>query len=337
MKKTFLWFTKAFIAGLIAFGIVSGLCFFYYNLPIHHENKSGATDYLWDKEHLSFRGTEGFAFTKTDENGFVNTFPAKKDTIDVLIMGSSHAEGFNVSADENLTYVLNQKFEQNNCDKYAYNIGTSGHSFLMCLRNLNNAIREYQPEDCVVIELPRLDFDIVKLRKFDNGTLEVLSSHNSGLMYFLQKSDFLRLVYSQISNFTNQDTDSTAIVAEQQYFGTDDWTEYCTIVDKMLSEAAETTAKNNCRLIVYHSPEMRVDYSGNIIPREFSQQQKFFIDTCQKYDIGFIDMFPEYEEMYNETKHLPQGFTNTKISEGHTNKYGHRRIGEKLYEFINEE
>ena len=57
------------------------------------------------------RGTEGFAYTKTDENGFVNTFPEKKDEINVLVMGSSHAEGFNVDSDENFTYVLNKKFK----------------------------------------------------------------------------------------------------------------------------------------------------------------------------------------------------------------------------------
>ena len=51
MKKTILWILKASMAGLISFAIISGICFFYYNLPVHYTNTTGATDYFWDKDN----------------------------------------------------------------------------------------------------------------------------------------------------------------------------------------------------------------------------------------------------------------------------------------------
>ena len=81
MKKTCLWMTKACFACLLSFLIVSLFCHFYYNLPSRSEVPSQATDYGWSAHHSAYRGTEGFAHTQTDENGYINTYPEKKDTV----------------------------------------------------------------------------------------------------------------------------------------------------------------------------------------------------------------------------------------------------------------
>ena len=46
-NKMIQWLCKAFISGCIAFSILTFFCVFYYNMPVHYDNKTGATDYKW--------------------------------------------------------------------------------------------------------------------------------------------------------------------------------------------------------------------------------------------------------------------------------------------------
>ena len=334
MKKTILWILKASMAGLVSFAVISGICFFYYNLPVHYTNTTGATDYFWDKETVSMRGTEGFAYTKTDENGFVNTFPEKKDEINVLVMGSSHAEGFNVDSDENFTYVLNKKFKDNGQDKYVYNIGTSSHNFVRCLKNLEDAIETYKPTEYVVIETSAIDFDVESLEQLNSGIYETLESRNTGLIYQLQKLDFVRLVYAQISNFTKKDSAATD---EQKTETETDLTQYKQLVEEAVQNASKIAEENNCKIVILYCPKVEVDYYGKIVEKDITPEQDIFKSACEKYAVECIDMFSSYEAMYKETNNLPQGFSNTAVGAGHTNKYGHNCIAEELYKFIVEE
>lgn len=329
MKKTILWMIKALVAGLISFGIVSGICFYYYNLPVHYTNETGATDYFWDKETVSIRGTEGFARTETDENGFVNTYPEKKAEINVLVMGSSHAEGFNVNSDENFTYVLNKMFKDNGQDKYAYNIGTSGHNFVRCLKNLDSAIETYKPTEYVFIEISAINFDVKSLEQLNSGTYETLPSNNKGLIYQLQKLDFVRLIYAQISNFMKKDSVDTSEKKVEK-----DLTQYKQLVETSVQNVGKTASKTGCKVVVVFCPMVEIDYNGEIIKKEITPEQRIFIDACEKYGVGYINMFTSYETMYKETNNLPQGFSNTAVGVGHTNKYGHNCIAEEIYNFI---
>ncbi len=329
MKKTLIWFIKLFISGITALAIVSGLCFFYYNLPVHHTNKTGATDYLWDKNHISIRGTEGFAFTKTDEFGFVNTYPDKKDEVDILLMGSSHTEGFNVNSDKNYAYLLNKELKENGYDKYAYNIGTSAHEFIRCLKNLENAVETYTPSDCVVIETSNIVFDKKALEQLNNGTYPTLASYSSGLIYQLQKMDFFRLAYSQISSFVKKDT-----TPPSKNNDTENIDEYQKLIETAIENAGKVGKDNNCRVIIMYCPDINIDYYGKVIEQPYSAEQEIFKAACEKYDVEFIDMFTEFEESYNQTRVMPHGFSNTTVGEGHINESGHRCIAKKLYSTI---
>ena len=44
-KAVFKWIGKAVGAGLLALGLLCLFCFFYYNVPVHYTNDSGATEY----------------------------------------------------------------------------------------------------------------------------------------------------------------------------------------------------------------------------------------------------------------------------------------------------
>ncbi len=343
MKKI-VWFAKAFVACIVAFGILTGFCSFYYNLPIHFTNSSKATDYYWEKQSYSIRCTEGFVKVKTDNNGFVNTYTPKSENVDVLIMGSSHTEGFNVSEKENYTYLLNEKFSKGENDLYFYNIGTSGHTLSRCLRNLENAVGEYNPQKYIVIETVDATISLKEMENIQNGTLDYLPSHDSGLVYYLQKSNLFRLLYAQFSNvLENEKLPSFDFKTPEKDLKTtintpDDnaLIEYEQCLDAVLKKSNEIAKNNNCKLVIAYIPQLEIDYNGNIVERKIPQEQKIFERVCKKYNVGFVDMYESFEDYYDENKALLQGFSNTGIGVGHINKHGHAVIADELHAYIAE-
>ena len=342
MKKFYLWFVKAAIAGILAFIIISIFCFFYYNVPTHHTSKTNVTDYYWDKNSISIRGNEGFAFTKTDKNGYVNTYAKTKESTDVLIMGSSHTEGFNVSANENYAYLLNEKLYQNGHDIYAYNIGTSGHTITRCFRNLEDAINEFNPTKYITIETDNLSPSLEELKQLDEKTFNYLPSNDSGLIYHLQKSDFLRLVYTQLSHAldNNKKTDTAEPTKNKSIAipnSTPSNNEDIIYLEKMLQNGSNLAKENGCQLVIVYIPAIEVDYEGKIIAPANTNEKLLFKNLCEKHDIKFIDMYSSFADTYTKTNRLPRGFSNTKVGVGHINKYGHGQIAKELYEFISKE
>lgn len=325
MNRIFAWMGKAIISGIASFVIISVFCHFYYNLPVHYETKSGASDYSWEKGVTTSRGTEGFAMTVVDENGYVNTYPQKSDSVDILVMGSSHTEGFNVGEKENFVYVLNKLLDESNSGMYAYNIGVSGHTLDRCLKNLENAIDEFGPSKYIVIETAAVDRSLEFIKKLNNGTMESLESESSGIKLMFQKIPFLRLAYAQYANSKGEQE-----VTKKAYF--DD--EYIYELNVMLKNAGDIVQKHGCKLVIVYNTELGFDYNGDIIPQSGQSKIETFGQICKNNGIEFINMHPAFSKMYSETKHLPRGFSNTNPGEGHTNKYGHEAIAIELFNHI---
>ena len=330
MKKLSKYILKILVAGVAAFLCTSVFCYFYYNLPAHKPTTTGATDHAWTAAHISCRGTEGFAYTKTDERGYVNTFPYKKDTVDILLMGSSHTEAFNVNANQNYAYLLNQKLHDSNYNMYAYNIGMSSHNLGRCLNNLGSALTAYRPTKYVVIETHSAQISVPMMQQMIGDSYTPITTHNSGIANQLQKSDFLRLTYAQISKlFSNNRANSSAAPTS--------FDQYEVYLDQTLQKAAGIAKANNCTLVIFYSPTLSVDYTGQLIPPVYSKELALLESTCQKYGIVFINAQSSYEKMYNETYCLPHGFTNTAVGKGHLNKYGHACIADILFNLVTTE
>lgn len=180
----FLWLLKASVGGALAFAILTSFCLLYYNIPVHFSTAEGATDYSWERNKFYSRGTEGFALGKTNNEGYVNSFDYHEGmNIDVLLMGSSHMEGYNVSMSNSTSAQLASLLG----DDVVYNIGVSGHTFLRCCDNFEAALEKYKPQKYVVIETYSLAFSDLELEQAINGTVEDLSSHTDGLIGMLQK------------------------------------------------------------------------------------------------------------------------------------------------------
>ena len=167
-KQAVNWIGKALLAGLLAFALLCLGCLLYFNTPVHYTNPDGATEYKYESG-VFFRGTEGYWYGRVNNDGFNNARDyTPKEKIDVLLMGSSHMEGFCVPQKNTAAAVLNRLFDG---EKYAYSIGMAGHTFLYCAKHLDRALEVYAPGDWVVIELATLSYDPAAMDAACGGTL----------------------------------------------------------------------------------------------------------------------------------------------------------------------
>ena len=321
------WIIKAVIACAVALAIASGGCLLYYNLPVHYSNESGATDYKWETSKFYSRGTEGIALGKTNNDGFNNIDDYSGQQIDILFMGSSHGEAFNVAQDKSCVSRLNEKFGG---DMYTYNIATSGHSIYHIGRNLNDAIETYKPTKYVVIECQSLSPKKENLIAAVDGTLPRLESESGGIIGLLQKIPFLRLIYLQISNF-NSGSEQAEEKSSAPEVPDDDY--------RAAVQAFVKKIKNDCEshgvkpIIVYH-PHFVIDENGNAVLTEKKNYSDLFCSVCEETGIAFADMFSDFVDGYKNDLKLPYGFSNTALGKGHLNEYGHNLLAERIYKII---
>lgn len=92
-----------------------------------------------------------------DSNGYNNAYYVERGLdvgdVDVLIMGSSHAEAFQVPMRSNFTYLLNLRFE-NDLDRIKfYNCARSGHSFSINASRCDDALSLFKPRRYPALEL----------------------------------------------------------------------------------------------------------------------------------------------------------------------------------------
>ena len=321
------WIIKAIIACTIAFAMVSGGCLLYYNIPVHYSNSSGATDYKWEAGKFYSKGTEGFALGKINNDGFNNKDDYNGQQIDILFMGSSHGEGFNVAQDKNCVSLLNDKFEG---AMYTYNIATSGHAIFDVVSNINNACKAYHPTKYLVVECQSLSTKKENLIAAVEGTLEKNESKSGGLIGFLQKSPFLRLVYFQLSNMSSaQESDANASTMPD----TPD-AEYIKAVNDFVEKIKNDSETNNVTPIVVYHPHFSIDGDGKITVQAKESYSDLFAKVCNEKGITYIDMLVDFVNGYRNDKKLPYGFSNTAIGEGHLNEYGHSLLADRIYQTI---
>ncbi len=319
---------KFFSAGVVAFAILSTFSFLYYNVPIRMTSETNSTDYSWEKDNFFIRCTEGFSYGKIDSRGFNNL--KALDDINVLILGSSQVEGFNVLPDENTVSVLNRLFASD-LGYQAYNIGISGHTLEHCIQNLENAVEEFKPSDYIIIETQDLKFQPSAMEKVLNNSYERIASYNNGITYYFQKFDYLRLVYSQLQLY-RQNHQAAGVTASTATPDSLDATEYEPLLDAFIQKAKN--AAGDCKIIIFFAGAVKLDSNNTVKDINEDYYYTAFKKSCEKNDVIFIDMHDAFKELYLKDKVLPHGFSNTRVGHGHLNKYGHNAIAETLHTLI---
>jgi hypothetical protein len=320
---------KIMSAGAVAFVSLNAFCFVYYNLPVHITSKTGTTDYAWEKYAYFSKMTEGFGHGYMNNEGFNNLEDYTTQPIDILLMGSSHMEGTNVPQNKTSAAFLNQLYKGS---RYAYNIGTSGHTFPHILNNIETAIQYYGPQKYVIIEINSIQFDMRDLEKSINANLERIPSYDSKIMYYLQKIPYLRLLYLQYKNFTKSNEDdvleNSIVVSDQE--------KYTAILDTAMKKLSQISTDYGITICLFYHPHFTLNPDGSISENTNHEYLKSFENLSYKNDILFINMASIFVEEYKNTYVLPHGFSNTAIGAGHLNETGHRLVAQELFRYINE-
>ena len=325
MKKAIVkWILKALAAGCIAFALLCLFCVFYFNVPVHYDNPDGATEYRWEASRFYSRGTEGFALGRTNNDGFNNLrdyVPGEK--IDILMMGSSHLEGFNTAQDKNAAAVLNELLAG---EKYAYNIGTAGHNLLYCVKHAGAALDRYAPGDFLVVETDTIDFASADMHAAADGTLVDIPSHTGGLLTALQKLPYLRLLYTKYWRtggefFGNPDADAALENADAAYAGG---------MDAMLETLRQACDAHGVQAIVVFHPAVTLQPDGSMQATVNESHRAVFTRLCAEKGILLIDLTEAQFEAYEDQHLLAAGFSNTAPGAGHINAFGHRMIAEAI-------
>ena len=332
-KKALKWVCKALGAGCLALFVMTIFCMFYSNSPIHYPNASGATDYIWTPNAFYAQCQEGISHGQTNNEGFYNAFdyePGMK--IDILVMGSSHMEGSNVDQRENTASRLNALLP----DKTVYNIGISGHTFLICCSNLEAALKTYRPAGYAAIETSKLNFTIDELDSFLNGTIPELTDHSSGILGFLSKNQFLRQLYHQYQSFMNQSPqEEEEVFTADAYRDTPEPEDNSEMLDHVLSRLDRTASAYDTEVIIFYHPSTQIDADGSLLLPDDAEDRAKFSELCEKNHIIFLDMTERFQYEYETNHILPHGFSNSSVGSGHLNRYGHEMIAEELYKSIN--
>lgn len=329
--RTWIWLGKALLAGVIAFIALTLFCMVYDNIPVHYATADGATDYHWQPHFLYIHGTEGFSWGKTNNEGYINAIDHTEGTaVDVLVMGSSHMEAMQVPVGMSVAAKLGMLLS----DTSVYNIGVSGHALLVCAQNLSAAVQKYAPSKCVVIETMSLQLSDEDLNKVLSGEYPEIPSHTGGIIGLLQKNQFLRHIYHQLKGFMGQadDNDDVAPAVVSAAADTND----PALLSSLLSRMADTAASSGAKLIIAYHPSTTLEKDGSITFSNTEAEEAAFADMCAENGVLFLSMRDRFQREYDENHILPYGFSNTSVSAGHLNRYGHEMMAEELYALMQE-
>lgn len=312
------WIYKLIISVFISFIILNILTFVYYNVPPRVKDFDNVTEYKWPSNTFYSRFTEGIAFGFVNNDGYNNKLDYNKDTeINNLLMGSSHAEGFNISQNNNIASQLNSI-----TDTYTYNIGISEHTLPICISNLDDALTKYQPSNYVIIETMNISFYDDQIIDAMNRNVD-LEIYSNDYLDILQNFKYLKLVYYQLTNLKDNEQELGPLNDEQ-------------LLDQMLSYAKNICDKHKVKLIIVFHPTIQIDNNKEIHTSYDLNDLKVFSDKCEKNGIVFINMEEDFISYYKSENKLPHGFINTTPGTGHLNSIGHMLIANRLKKIVEE-
>lgn len=318
---------------MISLVILSAFSLLYYNNGIRKTCTTGATDYSWENSFYSL-GYEGYALGMYDEAGYNNSeIPA--NGVDILLMGSSQMNAYNVSKKYSTAYLLNEQLNAAKCDYNVYNIGMEGHDFYICSDNLDEALQTYSPTKYVLMETRIPKMSVESMNEVINETRVRTSAYDSGLIYYLQKIPYFRLLHRQLRDMgifsVNAKNDlKESISKPPDYLQT----EYADVVDNYVQKLAEKMKNSQAKLIIFYMPDITINEDGSITTNGTESDLKIIAQSCKKYDIEFLDLSEAFIQHYTDTYEVPFGFSNTSIGTGHLNRCGHTIVADKLCEII---
>lgn len=347
IKGYIIWFLKCIVAGIVAIAILSVFSFFYYNHGTRRTSETGATDYSWENRFHSV-GYEGFAWGMNDSYGYNNAYILGENQIDILLMGSSHMNAYNVPQKCSVSYLLNHMIETSDAEYQGrvYNIGMEGHTFYICSDNLKDALETYSPQKYVIMETRSVKLSMERMEEVLNGTRKRTPAFDSGLIYYMQKVPYFCLLHKQIrdmcdlndASLAENDNDTAEKADNSNFDNTLENTtlDYNTQLNRYMEKLAKEVSSYNVKLLIFYMPSISINDDGTVGTVGNVQDTAEFASACRDYGIEFLDMSDVFLEDYRQNYELPFGFSNTEAGKGHLNRRGHELVASALFDKIKE-
>jgi len=325
-KAGFAWL----FAASLAFLAINFLCFFYEREPGWLDTPNGPSASVREPGAYMIHGKEGYSISKIDNNGYTNPNKGLADEI-VLMLGSSHTQGKEVSADSKYSVLVNEYFNDNEL-LHTYNIACDASYLPTQIKHFDAAMKAFPDTSLVTIEIGSTDFSVEQIEKSLAQTSYDMNDSASrftalsvvGRAKILTKDLFPMLV--MIKNNINTLKQATA---DESEFAVD-YEEYKRVLNEALSLIRSET--NTPIVFIYH-PTVKIEKDGSI-QLKYSKTWDVFTETCRNNGIDVIDSGEDFLKYYDDTRKVPYGFYNTTMGSGHLNEVGHRIIANEIIEYM---
>lgn len=317
---------KTLAALVLALAILNVFCFFWYNPAGYLWDADRATDTIREAGVFTARANEGFSCARTDEFGYNNAQIPDENGVFVLMMGSSHTEGYNLMPDENVSSLLSSALQEKGMDVCVYNIGTSGHKFVRNAANLDRALKRFQPTGFVVMETQQVIFGQTSVENAMNDSFDRLPWTKPILGEWLSRQPLLRTLYRQFELLLGgEDGEEGTFEATAEQLSA-----YETALTELMRKLKTTADQYNVELIIYYHPHLYLQEDGSALPEEDAGCKEAFACSCDAAGVRFLDMTDVFMNAYAQQSVLPHGFANTSPGSGHLNKHGSQWIADAL-------
>lgn len=340
MRKTVLYTFKIIAAAVISLVILSLFSAAYFSPPIAEVQPDGITNYKNSPDTRWTYMSEGFGYGKTDSMGYNNAYYDDLTDPDIVFAGSSHLEAWQVPSDANCVYLLNEMLDKddNTANDYkCLNIGTSGHFFETTACNYEYIAERFSGAEYIVIEVFNAEYSSDVLDSIIGDEYHAPMPEKGFLYKTLQKIPFLRLMYKNYGEtLLSGNAAPDAPIANAPVDKEAEMAVYTEKMNIILSEIAETSAKNGITPIILMHERFWENEDGNIVMETNQTYEETFKSCCEENGIKVIDVSSAMVSEYKDSAAYSYGFANSTPGEGHLNETGHRIVAEKVYGLINE-
>ncbi|MCF0185475.1 MAG: hypothetical protein HUJ98_03175 [Bacteroidaceae bacterium] len=341
MKNVLITFIKIGMAGILSLILLSFFCYFYEFMGVYATCSDNSTDSKYAADTRVSNMVEGFGQLTLDSNGYnnIDNTPLSEKPVNILYMGSSNSEGFQVDADENVTHLLDEKLP----NLRVYSIAMSGHFLDTNVNNLADAVKAYNPTDYVIIETPYINPSEGAMTAAltprpsepvcDTATKLAINKYCCSIRSLNRAKSDIMLGSSSPVNLLSESFSTLSLVAHAKGNASDNES-YEECLDTFLSYADDCMPENCKLIIIWHTP-VKFNSTGDLlVNEEKAEQSRIFKEDCDKNGIIFVDMTDRLQKLYSNNHVFAHGFENTGINEGHLNRHGHKALADALYETI---
>ena len=238
--------------------------------------------------------------------------------IEILIMGSSHMEAYQIIQRDSAASLLSSEYGLK-----VYNTAISGHFFASCSSGLKAAVKKYKPSKFAVIETATVDFTENTVNEILRNTVSKQPASDKGILSVLRRNKYLRLVRYQLYLMFRQ----KSVNVPENPAGRK-------ILSEMLEKLNKDVSLSGAKLIIAYHPSVSLNKDGTMKINDDPEIVRQFSELCAENGIYFLNMAGRFLEEYKKDYTLPHGFANTSVGKGHMNVYGHRMLADEIYRLI---